>query len=118
MYWPAVAGQPAVYRQLGRELCEFHYDDHAQRGGGEEDESPEREPTKTWQDAIREKSLISVHDFCRTPETQPFDPVSCRIHPKEADTHSGVKRRAEETDYYNNREQKTEYCKLVHCRVL
>jgi hypothetical protein len=71
--------------------------DRAQRGGGEQDESPEREPTKTWQDATRENILISVHDFSETPETQPFNPVSCHIHPQQADTHSYVKRGAEET---------------------
>jgi hypothetical protein len=91
----------ARLRQLRRKLCGFQYD-RAQRDGGEADECPESEPTKTWQDAAREKSLISVHDFCRTPETQPFNPVSCCIHPQQADTHSGVKRSAEETDYYKS----------------
>jgi hypothetical protein len=86
----------AIVRQLRRELCGLQYD-RAQRGGGEQDESPEREPTKTWQDATRENILISVHDFSGTPETQPFNPVSCQIHPQQADTHSYVKRGAEET---------------------
>ena len=86
----------AIFRQLRRKISGFQYD-RAQRGGGEEDKSPESEPTKTWPDAARENILISVHDFSGTPEAQPFYPVSCHIHPQQADTHSYVKRRAEET---------------------
>jgi hypothetical protein len=100
----------AIYRQscskidpLNRELFGFRYD-CAQSDGCEEDESPESESTKTRQDAARELGLISVHNFCRTPKAQPLNPVSCRIHPHQADAPSGVKRGAEETDYHKNRE--------------
>ena len=62
------------------ELRGFH-DDSAQYDGDAQDEPPERNSTKTWQEAARKQRLISVHDFCRTPEAQPFDPVPCRVRP-------------------------------------
>jgi hypothetical protein len=84
-------------RSVKSELRGFQYD-RAQYNGGAENERPEPESTKTWQNAARKKSLISVYDFCRTPEAQPFNPVPCRIHPHQTDTHSDVKCPAEESD--------------------
>jgi len=88
---------------LSRELFGFQYD-RAQHDGGAENESPESESTKTWQDAARKEGLVSVHDFCRTPKAQPLNPVSGRIHFQQADAHSNVKCHAEESDYRKNRE--------------
>jgi hypothetical protein len=84
-------GATAILCDLRRKLSGFH-DDRAKCDGGEEDERPESESAKSWQDAAREQILIRVHDLCRTPETQPFNPVSRRIHPQQADTHNEVKR--------------------------
>jgi hypothetical protein len=84
-------------RSIKSELRGFQYD-RAQYNGGAENERPEHESAKTWQNAARKKSLISVHDFCRTPEAQPFNPVPGRIYPHQTDTHSDVKCPAEESD--------------------
>jgi hypothetical protein len=99
-------------RAIKSELRGFH-DDRAKYDGGAQDEPPERKSTKTWQEAAWKQRLISVHDFCRTPEAQPFNPVPCRVHPHQADTHSGMKRRAEESDYYKSREHQTEHVRSV-----
>ena len=57
--------------------------------------------------------MIGVHYFSRAPEAQPFNLVPCCIHPHQADTHSGVKRRAEESNYYKSREHHTEHVRSI-----
>jgi hypothetical protein len=49
-------------RAIKSELRGFQYD-RAQYNGGAEDDRPEPKSTKTWQNAARKKSLISVYDF-------------------------------------------------------
>jgi hypothetical protein len=112
LYALLAVGPRCTKGAIKSELRGFH-DDRAQYDGGAQDEPPEPKSTKTWQKAAWKQRLISVHDFGRTPEAQPFNPVPCRVHPHQADTHSGVKRRAEESDYYKSREHQTEHVRSV-----